>query len=57
MITVEIRRLHSMTQVEGTDRLSMSEPTAGSIWVLPAAIGYWLVSDLDGPILGCLFRL
>jgi len=56
MITVEIRRLHSMTQVEGTDRLSMSEPTAGSIWVLPAAIGYWLVSDLDGPILGCLSR-
>ena len=26
-----------MTQVD-TDRLSMSEPAAGSIWVLPAAM-------------------
>jgi hypothetical protein len=25
--------------------------------VLPAAIGYWLVSDRDGPILGSFFRL
>jgi hypothetical protein len=46
-----------MTQVEGTDRLSMSEPAAGSIWVLPAAIVSWVVSDLDGLILGRLFRL
>jgi hypothetical protein len=34
--------------VEGTERLTMSEPAAGSIWVLPAALGYWLVCELDG---------
>src|SRR5690349_2958478 len=31
--------------------------TAGSMWVLPAVIGYWLISVLDGQVLGRLFLL